>query len=178
MNRTKLLLQVMLLILCSAVLAVTAHAQYRAGIQGAVTDPHGALVPDATITLTSSETNVSHTAKSSDGGVYTFPGLSPGSYKLSVEKTGFSKKILEDVRVSAEQMRSLTVQLDVGQVTESVTVNESSVPLIDTQSAIVGGTLTSKEVANLPSMARDPLTFIRRSEGNKAELPAPQNFLC
>ncbi len=124
MSRARLLLQMMLLILCLAVLAVTAHAQYRAGIQGSVTDPHGALVPDATVTLTSNETNVSHTAKTSETGVYTFPGLAPGAYKLSVEKTGFSKKILENVLVSAEQMRSLNVELDMGQVTESVTVTE------------------------------------------------------
>ncbi|MBZ5621424.1 MAG: TonB-dependent receptor [Acidobacteriia bacterium] len=148
-----------------AVVAVAAYAQFRAGIQGVVSDANGGLIPDATVTLTSTETNIVKTAKTSDAGVYSFPTLAPGAYKISVEKVGFSKKVLEDVLVSAEQMRSLNVQLDLGQVTESVTVNESSVPLLDTQSAIVGGTLTSKELATMPSMARDPFTLIRLTPG-------------
>src|SRR5437588_11424061 len=102
-----------------AFLAVTLYAQYRAGIQGVVTDSAGAVVPEATVTLTSNETNVSRTTKTSEGGVYTISGLAPGSYKLSVEKVGFSKKILEKVVVGAEQMQSLNVELAVGEVTQS-----------------------------------------------------------
>ncbi len=162
MSRTKLLLQT---ILCSAVFTVTAHAQYRAGIQGVVTDPYDAVVPGATITLTSNETNVSRTTETSESGVYTISGLAPGAYKLSVEKAGFSKKILGDVRVGSEQMRSLNVQLEVGQISESITVSATNVPAIDTQSAIIGGTLTTKEIERLPSFGRDPLTLVRLTPG-------------
>lgn len=152
------------LILCLAVFAVTAHAQYRAGIQGVVTDPVGAVVPEATVTLTSNETNISRTAKTSEGGVYSFSSLAPGAFRLTVEKVGFSKKVLEDVRVRGEQMQSLNVELAVGQISDTVTVTEV-VPLIDSQTATIGGTLTSKEVAQLPSFGRDPLTLVRLTLG-------------
>src|SRR5579872_5721913 len=148
------------LLLCSA-----AHAQFRAGIQGAVIDVNGALIPEATVTLTSNETNISRSTKTSGSGVFTLSGLAPGAYTVAVEAAGFTKKILNDVRVDAEQVRSLNVQLEVGPVTESVTVSESSVPLIDTQAATIGGTLTARDVENLPSFGRDPFQLMRLTPG-------------
>ena len=109
-------------LMCLIVTAITAHAQYRAGIQGVVTDPNGAVVPGAAVTLISNETNFRFSTKTSEGGVYVFSALAPGAYLVTVEKQGFSKKILNQVRVDAEETRSLNVQLEVGQVTESVTV--------------------------------------------------------
>ncbi len=158
-------MKVRCLILSAAVFAITAHAQYRAGIQGVVTDSAGAVVPDATVTLASNETNIARTAKTSEAGVYTITGLAPGAYKLTVEKVGFTKKILEDVVVRAEQMQALNVELAVGEVTQSVTVRESTVPLIDTETATIGGTLTAKEVENLPSFGRDPFKLLRLAPG-------------
>ncbi|MCI0622463.1 MAG: TonB-dependent receptor [Acidobacteria bacterium] len=146
-------------------LASFAQAQFRAGIQGVVTDPNDALVPDATVTLTSNETNVRRSTTTSESGVYTISGLAPGAYKLSVEKVGFSKKVLEDVRVSAEQMRSLNVELELGEITESITVSELMIPRIDSQSAIIGGTITAKEFERLPSFGRDPFKLLRLAPG-------------
>src|SRR5260370_2313982 len=149
----------------AVLLCVTDSAQFRAGIQGAVIDTNGALIPDATVTLTSNETNISRSTKTSGSGVFTLSGLAPGAYTVAVEAAGFTKKILNDVRVDAEQMRSLNVQLEVGLVTESVTVSESSVPLIDTQAATIGGTLTARDVENLPSFGRDPFQLMRLTPG-------------
>src|SRR5258708_18829752 len=158
-------MKVRCLILWAAVFAITAHAQYRAGLQGVVTDSAGAVVPEATVTLTSNETTIARTSKTSDAGVYTITGLAPGAYKLTVEKVGFTKKILEGVVVRAEQMQALNVELAVGEVTQSVTVRESTVPLIDTETATIGGTLTAKEVENLPSFGRDPFKLLRLAPG-------------
>src|SRR5258708_31409538 len=140
---------------------VRAEARFRGGIQGAVTDPAGATVSDATVTLTNNETNVSHTTKSGAGGVYVFSALAPGSYKLSVEREGFATKTLEDVKVGAEQTRSLTVQLEVGGVTDSVTVTQPNVPLLETQAPTIGTTLPARDMENLPSFGRDPFQTIR-----------------
>src|SRR5258708_2870725 len=145
--------------------AATAEAQFRGGIQGVVTDPAGATVSDATVTLTNNETSVSHTTKSGAGGVYVFSALAPGSYRLSVERDGFAKKTLEDVKVGAEQTRSLTVQLEVGGVTDSVTVTTPSVPLLETQAPTIGTTLTSRDMENLPSFGREPSQTIRLAAG-------------
>lgn len=153
------------LVLCTVFSATAAHAQYRAGIQGVVTDANAALVPGATVTLVSNETKFSFIAKTGESGIYTFASLAPGAYTVTVEKSGFSRKTLTDVRVDAGQMRSLNVQLDVGPLTESVTVSASSVPLLQTEEATIQGTLTQREVENLPAMGRDPFQLIRLTPG-------------
>jgi hypothetical protein len=145
--------------------AATVAAQYRGGIQGVVTDAQSAGVPDATVTLTSKETNIKRTTKTNDTGGYAIPGLPPGSYSLAVEKTGFTKKVLDQVVVTGEQIQSLNVELAVGQMTEQVTVNEAAVPLLNTESAVIAGTITAREVENLPSFGRDPLQLARLAPG-------------
>jgi len=151
-------------VFCAVLFTGMAYAQYRAGIQGSVTDSQGAVVPDATVTLTSQETNVSKQTTSSPSGTYTFNGLAPGAYRLIVEKAGFKKQVLENVRVAAEQMQGVDLQLDVGQVTESVTVTDVS-PIIDTESGQVAGTITSKQVQTLPTFGRDPFQLLQLAPG-------------
>src|SRR6266849_8924282 len=119
-----------LLILILSLCAVSTYAQYRASIQGVVTDPDGATVSGATLTLTNLETNQKLTATSDESGIYNFNALPPSKYSLTIEKTGFKKKFLENVGVIAEQANALNLQLEVGQVTETVTVNGDSTPLI------------------------------------------------
>ena len=75
----------------------SANAQFRAGIQGTVTDSTGALVPDATVTLTNKETNAKQMTQSSGDGFYRISGLPPGRYSLLIEKTGFKKQSFENV---------------------------------------------------------------------------------
>jgi len=151
-------------VFCAVLFTGMAYAQYRAGIQGSVTDSQGAVVPDATVTLISQETNVSKQTTSSPSGTYTFNGLAPGAYRLIVEKAGFKKQVLENVRVAAEQMQGVDLQLDVGQVTESVTVTDVS-PIIDTESGQVAGTITSKQVQTLPTFGRDPFQLLQLAPG-------------
>ena len=158
-------LRTSLLLCCSILLGSAAPAQYRAGIQGVVTDQTGAVVPDAKITLTSKETNISRTATTVANGVYTIPNLAPGRYTLTVEKEGFKKQLLQDVQVSAEQMQSVNVLLELGQISESLTVTESVTPLLDTESAQISGALTSREVQALPSFGRDPFQLLRLAPG-------------
>lgn len=147
------------------ILAPAGFAQYRAGIQGVVTDPNGGLVPEARVTLTSQETNVEHVTRTGGDGVYTITGLAPGRYALSAEKTGFSKKVLSDVTIGAEQMQSVNVQLQVGQTTESITVEAAVTPLLDTETAMITGTISTKEIQSLPSFSRDPYQLLRLAPG-------------
>src|SRR5947199_7170006 len=99
------LLRATLCVLAIISFSTAARAQFRAGIQGTVTDPAGAVVPEATITLTSKETARSVTATTSSEGFYRFSELAPGTYTLSVEKAGFKKTTLENLVVSAEQVQ-------------------------------------------------------------------------
>lgn len=153
------------LVVCIIFSAAMAHAQYRASIQGVVTDAQGAVVADAKITLTDVETNRKREVTSNAAGVYTFSALAPSHYKIEVDKTGFKKKLIDDVTVIAEQANSLNVELDIGGATETVTVNGAEAPLIDTETAQIGGTVDSKQIQTLPSFGRDVFQLAQLAPG-------------
>ena len=81
---------------------ITAHAQFRAGVQGTISDSSGALVPDAKVVLKDTETGKTQEATSNEEGFYRILGLAPGRYELTVEKTGYKKSLSQNVAVSAE----------------------------------------------------------------------------
>ena len=114
--------------------AFSARAQYRAGIQGSVLDSQGAAVSGATLTVTAQETGVSQQTTTDDNGVYSVNRLAPGPYTIAAEKSGFKKKTIQDLTIIADQITALNITLEVGQVSESVTVNASELPPIDTES--------------------------------------------
>ncbi len=147
-------------------LSVSAFAQYHGGFQGVVTDPSGALVPGATLTATNKDTGFHAEATSSEEGTFSLNSLAGGTYTISVEKPGFSKQVLENVILQGETIQSLNVRLVVssnaGQV---VTVTGELLPVINTESADISGTITSKDVQNLPSFGRDPYTLMRLAPG-------------
>lgn len=142
-----------------------AHAQYRTSIQGVVTDPSGAVVSDAAVTLTNNETSQSLQAKTTSAGVYTFNALLPSTYTVSVEKAGFQKKVLNDVHVIAEQANAVNVQLEVGEATQTVTVSGSELPAIDTETGSISGTISTREVQQLPSFGRDVFQLAQLAPG-------------
>jgi len=150
---------------CLVFSAVIAHAQYRGSIQGVVTDAQGAVVSDAKLTLTDLETNRKLETTSDAAGVYTFTSLPPSRFKLEAEKSGFKKKILDNVQIIAEQSNALNVQLDVGATGETITVNAEEAPLIDTQTAQITGTVTADEVQKLPSFGRDVFQLVQLAPG-------------
>jgi hypothetical protein len=154
-----------LLILILSLCAVSTYAQYRASIQGVVTDPDGAAVSGATLTLTNLDTNQKLTATSDDNGIYNFNALPPSRYSLTVEKAAFKKKILENVGVIPEQANALNVQLEIGEVTQSITVSGDSTPLIDTETASVNGVVSANQIQHMPSFGRDVLKLAQLAPG-------------
>jgi hypothetical protein len=154
-----------LLILILSFYAIPTYAQYKAGIQGVVVDPQGSVVEGATVTLTSKETNISKTTTSDSSGIYNFLSLAPGRYAITVEKTGFKKQSLEDVVVAAEQTQAVNIALEVGDVTQSVTVTAEFAPAIDTETGQISSTLSDKEIQSLPSFGRDPFQLLRLAPG-------------
>ncbi len=142
-----------------------AGAQYRAGVQGVVTDATGGVVPEAAVTLTSQETGISRSARTSGSGVYAIAGLAPGSYKIAVEKEGFAPAVFEDITINAEQTRTVDVRLAVAQAAQTVTVAEAAVPLVETSTATLSGTVTTRQVEALPSFGRDPFRLLQLAPG-------------
>jgi hypothetical protein len=153
------------LLLSVSFIATAAHAQYRASIQGTVTDPSGAVVPGATLTLTDKETGRTLTATSNDAGVYNINALKPSTYSITVEKTGFKKKVLDNIGVIAEQANGVDIQLDLGQSNETVTVTGDAAPLIDTETSNLSGTVTYSQLQKLPSIGRDPFQLLQLAPG-------------
>jgi hypothetical protein len=151
--------------LLALLFAAAAQAQFRASIQGTITDAQGGVVPDATVTLTSKETNKSQTTNTSDEGFYRFSGLAPGAYTLSAEKAGFRRQLLENVVVNAEDTQGVDLVLSAGNVDEVVTVTESSVPALETENANLGKSITNAEVRQLPQFGRDPYELVRLTPG-------------
>jgi len=154
-----------MLLACLAVLVSGASAQYRASIQGVVTDPDGAAVSGATVTLQNQETNQSFTTTSNDAGIFNFNSLPPSRFTVTVEKAGFKKTVIRDFGVISEQANSLNVKLDVGQVAEFVTVDGDAEPLIDTETANLTGTVKAEEFQRLPSFGRDPFQLLQLAPG-------------
>jgi hypothetical protein len=147
-----------------ASMAITANAQFKAGIQGTVTDNAGSIVAGANVTLTNKETNQSQQTTTSDSGFYRFSGLAPGLYTVTVEKESFKKQIVEDVTVSAETLEGVDVALQAGGISETVTVTAENAPL-ETEDANIRKTITTQEVLTLPQQGRNPYELARLTPG-------------
>ncbi|MBV8828710.1 MAG: TonB-dependent receptor [Acidobacteriaceae bacterium] len=161
----ELLITVAFLIILGAS-AIPVWAQYRASLQGTITDPQGDVVPGAKITLTSTETNIAKTVTSSGSGVYSVTGLAPGTYDLVVEKQGFAKQTLNGIRITSEQAQGQDVQLQLeNQSVETVTVSANVEPAIDTENANIAGTISSRELQALPTFGRDPFQVAQLAPG-------------
>src|SRR6266481_140206 len=142
--------------LCSLLLnSVPAFPQSTAGrILGAVTDQSGAALKDATVVLTDVERGTSRALRTDDGGQYVAPDLAPSTYKVRVEAHGFKTVERSGVELEVAKDVRLDFSLQPGQVTETIQVSAAA-PLIDTTSSTLGGTLTNKEINDLPLNGRD-----------------------
>src|SRR5215472_1995531 len=109
----------------SLFLSVSTFAQFKASIQGTVLDPSGNAVTSAKVVVTNQATGISHDTTTSPQGFYRINELPPGAYTVSVEAAGFKKSVNADVAVEAEQPRGFDVKLEIGAVTQSVTVTAS-----------------------------------------------------
>jgi Carboxypeptidase regulatory-like domain/TonB dependent receptor len=153
---------IMVLMLASA---ITANAQFGAGIQGTVTDKTGAVIPGAKITLTSMETGRTRQTVASGEGFYRFSSLTPGKYKVTAELDGFKKTELESVTVGAEAVTGVDLTMETGQVAESITVSADSSTGLQTENANVSRAITTVEIRELPQVGRDPYELLRLTPG-------------
>jgi hypothetical protein len=147
------------------IFAASLHAQFRTAIQGTVTDPTGAVIPGATLTLTDTATNQTITHTSDENGVYNFNALAPDRFTLTAEKEGFNKKVLADLQLIPEQSNAVNIELQVGNTSQSITVNASTTPALDTQTANNGLTLTANQIEHLPAYERDVTQLIQLTPG-------------
>jgi len=126
-----------------------------ASISGFVTDPSGAAVPGALITVRNVETGIVRTMSTDESGGYSILNLTPGLYEIRVEKPGFRTYVQEAVRLEIGQAFRTDIQLKVGGVTELVSVTAEIAPLNTESGAIKGDVITGQELDELPLEGRD-----------------------
>ena len=147
------------------VLLVCAHVAFgqaqsnAADIQGTVRDAAGAVVPNATVTARNPNTNVSRNATTNDEGFYRITNLPPGDYEMTAEATNFKKTVLPKVTVTIGQAATVDIQLELGQLTESVTVSGATSEIVEIGKTAVATTIDQQRINNLPINERNYLEF-------------------
>jgi hypothetical protein len=136
-------------------LPVVLVAQDTASITGTVTDPTGAAIPGAQVTVTSLEHGINRAAASNSTGDYLFAALPIGSYNLTVAAPGFKKYAVKGVILTVAQKARVDVAMQVGGTNTEVTVEGTNVAQVETQSSDLGGTVTGKEITQLQLNGRN-----------------------
>src|SRR5579871_3837780 len=151
MTATELLLPAVTLLMYS----IPSRAQSTAGqVLGTLTEQSGAAVAGATVIVTDVQRGTSRTTTTDVSGSYAVPDLQPGTYKIRVEAKGFKGTERPNVQIEVASDVRADFALQPGQITETVTINEE-VPLVNTTSATLGGTLSNQEINDLPLNGRN-----------------------
>jgi hypothetical protein len=146
-----------LAVLLTCLFAATAFGQTTTGsLTGTVTDPSGAVVAGATLTLVKPETGAERTTTSSTEGRFDFQTLQPGKYNITVDAKGFKKAVSRDIIISVTQIAEVTIPLEIGSASETVTVSASQ-EVINTTSPSVTNIINTRQVVDLPLVGRNPV---------------------
>ncbi len=135
--------------------APRAMAQTASTLNGRVTDPSGAAVPSATVTLSNAATGFERTTTSNAQGLYQFVAIPPGNYSLKASATGFSAYIAQHVALLVSTASTVDIHLSLARVSSSVVVKGNVVPLINRTDATLGNTIGEGQLAQLPIADRD-----------------------
>ena len=142
-------------ILGIVLLSMPLGAQTTTGrILGAVTDQSGAALTGATVVITDVQRGVTRTITTDQAGEYVAPDLTPGIYKLRAQAPGFKSVERTDIQLEVAKDARIDLMLQPGQVSETVVVS-GEVPLVDTTSSTLGGTLTNETINDLPLNGRN-----------------------
>ncbi|PYU61255.1 MAG: hypothetical protein DMG56_13850 [Acidobacteria bacterium] len=155
--------------LACCLIALSLWGQTNSGnIRGTITDPSGATLAGATVTARNMDTGLSITTASTDAGLYSVPNLPPGRYSVSAEAPSLKKYTQEGVTVATGTAVTLDIQMQLGAVSENVTVIADASQL-QTATSEIGATVQSTLVANLPlevsGTIRNPVQFIELVPG-------------
>jgi Carboxypeptidase regulatory-like domain len=133
-------------------------------IAGTVTDPSDKTVPQAQITVTNEATHATTVVETRSGGTYTVPLLLPGTYAVEVSKQGFKVWVTTGIRVNVTETEGLNIKLELGSVSEKVTVQIQASPL-QTESSALGRVTSSEAIQNLPLAVRNYTQIIGLNPG-------------
>jgi hypothetical protein len=153
-------------IVCFALFSMAVLAQEPTGaIEGTVTDPQGAIVQGAALTVRNAATNFSRSATADDSGHYRISQLPPGTYEVKVSGTNFKTSVVSDVVVAVGQTLPLDIHLEVGGASEIVTVVGGGDVQIDRTDNTVSGVINTRQIQNLPLNGRNFLDLAQLQPG-------------
>jgi hypothetical protein len=133
--------------------------QGTAEIRGRLTDSSGAALPGVTVLVRNQASGVYRQGVTSTDGAYYLAGVIPGLYEINAELSGFKKYVHRDIRLEVGKTVTYDVKLEVGAMSEEVTVSAEA-PIVDVTSKEVGGSLNSQDLVSLPSINRNFVGFI------------------
>lgn len=137
----------------------------RGSLSGLVSDPNGGAINAATVTVKNIATSEDFKTTTNTQGVFVFASLLPGTYSLTVEAGGFKKTEVTEVVIEVAQPAKVDVKLEVGAVSEQVTVTGEAQEIINTTSPTLSKTINARQVADLPLLSRNPLDLARLQAG-------------
>ena len=145
---------------CSA-----AWGQNAGAMQGQITDPTRAATAQAKVEITDTASGVTRTTTTDASGTYSFTQLRPGVYRVRVSRQGFKTFVREPVEVLVSTPTTLDIRLELGSLSETVTVEAEAVPMLNTSDATVGNPFSEKEVKALPFLARNVVNLLTLQPG-------------
>lgn len=160
----------------SMLIASMASTQTSAGsISGLVTDSSGAVVPGVSIEVTDIDRNVSFKTSTNEAGFYVATPLPPGRYRIVAGSEGFRRYVLEPFPIATQQKAGLDIELELGQVTESITV-AGTAQLIEATNSTLSGVVENKQIMDLPLNGRNVYSLAVLTPGVFTRDPARGKF--
>ncbi len=137
-----------------------AGQSYHGGVRGTITDPQGAAVSSAKITLTNVGSGVVRSTLTTGDGTYVFSDVDPATYSVTAEFPSFKRTEQKGVQIGTQEFLTVDLKLEVGNVSQSVTVTEE-VPLVENSNASQGQVLDRQQLVDLPNLGRNPFMLSR-----------------
>src|SRR5215217_2103078 len=134
-------------------------------LRGTITDLQGRAVAGAQVTITNEEKNFTRTQNTNDSGAYTFTSIPPGSYRLEVEAQGFKKAQISELQAQIDTPGTRDVQLEVGNITETVSIVAGADAPVNTTDATIGNTFESRRIIELPLNANNVVGLLSLQPG-------------
>ncbi|HEX4949364.1 MAG TPA: TonB-dependent receptor [Blastocatellia bacterium] len=159
---TRAIVQRFLFVAALLLLSIPLFAQAdvtSATVRGTVTDAQGAAVPNATLTIKSTDQGLTRTVQSDSDGTFVFLTLRPGPYELTAQAQGFAQQVVRDIQLTVGQVVSVELKLQVAAVTTEVTITDAA-PLIEIERTQQSNTIETRQIQNLPNIGRDFTSYV------------------
>lgn len=135
-------------------------------VLGTVTDPAGAVVPEAKVQLTNTDTNESKELVTNSAGQFTFPGVAPGKYKVTIAKAGFATFVVTNLIVDVNKSYPVDVKMEIRPSSEIVEVSAGAEAELQKADAVVGGVVSGEMLTRLPTLNRDATELLTLQPGS------------